>query len=99
MSPISGSAAATNENRAPDLPASRTSRRDVLRDVPGIAPHAADVLGREGVQEAQPDEVKAGFRSDAAVMDRRVIAVEDRNIDPVVVMPEAGAPDHVCDVE
>src|SRR5205085_9769939 len=70
-------------------------RRDLLGDVPCVSVDAADVLRGERVEEVQPDEIQAWLRRDAAVVLRRLVLAENRDVDPAEILPEAGAPDHV----
>ena len=74
-------------------------RRDVLGDVPGVPPDAADVLGRERVEEVEADEVEARLGRHAALVYRSPVDVEHGHVDPAEVLAKAGAPDHVRDVQ
>ena len=67
--------------------------------MPRVPVHAAHVLRGKRVQEVEAEEVEARLRRHAALVHRYAVPVEDRDIDPAVVLPEARAPDHVRDVE
>jgi len=72
----------------------------VLRDVLGIATDAGEDVRRDRVLEDQADEVEPRLGlDDAALVPRLPVLVEDREVDPREVLPEARAPDDVRDVE
>ena len=55
---------------------------------------------RHGVQEVKPDEIEARLvRNDAALVNRLIVGINDRQIDPREPALESRAPDHVRDVE
>ena len=72
----------------------------MLRDPLGVAPDARQHVRRNRVLEEQADEVEAGLLADdAALVPQLPVRVEDRQVDPAELPPEAGAPDDVRDVE
>ena len=78
----------------------RTPRGDGTGNSCGVTSHAVNHRGRERIEEVQPDEVQPGLaRHDTALVLRLAVWAEHRKIDPREAWMEAGAPDHVRDVE
>src|SRR5262249_39433396 len=74
-------------------------RGDVLRDPLRVALDSADVLRRERVEEVEAEEVEAALVRGPAPLHRLAVFTEYRHLDPAEVQVEAGAPDHVCDIQ
>ena len=81
------------------LGALAASRADLLRQVLGVVLDEAEQRRAAGVLPGQAEEVEAGRLGHAAPVHDRAALVEYRHVDPGVVEPEAGRPDHRADVE
>src|SRR5512133_4399329 len=58
-----------------------------------------DCCRREGVLELHSDEVEAGLWRDPALVDGMAGSIGNREVDPAVVRPVPGAPNHSLRLE
>ena len=72
---------------------------DLIGDVRGVISDPADQRRASGVLPRQSEEVEARGVGHPAAVNDAVPVVEDRCVDPRVIVAEAGGPDHGADVE
>src|SRR6266545_5725765 len=81
-------------------PALGLTRCDVPGDVLRVPPEAGEHIGRCRVLEDQPHEIHPGLGDHhAAVVHGFTVLAEDRKVDPRELLPVAGAPDDVRDLQ
>src|SRR5205814_7202490 len=72
---------------------------DLLSDKGGVVSDPADQRRASGVLPRQSEEVQARGAGYPAAVNDPVPVVEDRRLDPRVIVPETGRPDHAADVQ
>src|SRR5947209_110705 len=72
---------------------------DLIGDVGGVVPDPADQRRASGVLPRQAEEVQAWGVGHSAAMNDTLPVVEDRRLDPRVIVPEAGGPDHDAHIQ
>src|SRR5437660_6861238 len=72
---------------------------DWLSEVGGVICDPADKRGASGVLPGQSEEVEAGGVGHGPAVNDPLLVVEDRRVDPRVIVAEAGGPDHGAHVE
>jgi hypothetical protein len=76
------------------------SARQPLDDEGGVPPDTGENVRSGGELEREAHEGESRLvRDDPAVVPRRAVFAEDRQVDPGQIVAEARAPDHVLDVE
>src|SRR5947209_13395361 len=72
---------------------------DLIGDIRGVVPDPADERRASGVLPRHSEEVEARRVGHTAAVNDAALIIEDRSVDPRVIVAEAGGPVHRAHVE